>query len=387
VYAGAAAEEGIVPMTGDDRGPVLVADAGSSSLHLTLYADDGRVLAGRDSSTAPGEESGELLRQILKEGPRPVATGHRIVHGGPELTSHVLVDDRVRTSLRYAADLAPLHVPPALAILDAARDLLPDLPHAACLDTAFHSGLPPAAREFALPAKWRREYGLRRYGFHGLSYTWALARTAEVLDRRPEELQVVIAHLGGGCSACAVRDGRSVDTTMGFTPLDGLVMTHRSGSVDPGALTWLQTRHGLTPQQIDEALNQQSGLLALSGTSDDTRDLVRDRAAGDERAALALDVFSHHARRGIAAMATSLDRLDALVFTGEIGEDQPELREEICARLSVLGVAGGLRPADGVTRGRAELVSGPSAGVPVIVVPTGEARQVERETRALLRRG
>lgn len=193
-----------------------------------------------------------------------------------------------------------------------------------------------------------------------------------------------MVHLGGGCSACAVREGRSVDTTMGFTPLEGLVMSRRSGSVDPGVLTWLSKHKNLSADEIEDALNHKSGLLGLSGSSGDTRDLVRSRAAGDERAALALDVFTHHCRRGIAGMAASLSRLDALVFTGEIGEDQPEVREEVCARLSVLGLTGGLRP---VVAERPEIVSVPDARVPVVVIPTGEAQQIYLETRALLVQG
>ncbi|MEU2563047.1 acetate/propionate family kinase [Streptomyces longispororuber] len=368
-------------MVARSNSPVLVADAGSSSLRLTVFGADGEILAEHRSGAPPGEDAPDALRHLLDEAPAPAAVGHRIVHGGPELRGHTLVDDEVRARLDLVADLAPLHVPPALTVLDAARRLLPDVPHVACFDTVFHTGLPAAAREYAVPAEWREDHGLRRYGFHGLSYAWALERAAELLGRRPEQLHLVIAHLGGGCSACAVRDGRSVDTTMGFTPLEGLVMSHRSGSVDPGALTWLQTRHQLSAHDIDAALNRESGLLALSGTSDDTRDLVRGRAAGDERAALALDVFTHHCRRGIAGMAASLERLDALVFTGEIGEDQPEVREEVCARLSVLGLAGGLRP---LVAERPEIVSEPGARVPVLVVPTGEAQQVARETRALL---
>ncbi|WP_030213900.1 acetate/propionate family kinase [Streptomyces bikiniensis] len=370
-------------MSTPEDGPVLVADAGSSSLRLTVFGGDGRVLAEHRGDAPPDEGAPDALRRLLDEAPAPAAVGHRIVHGGPELRAHTPVDDEVRARLDRVADLAPLHVPPALTFLDAARDLLPDVPHVACFDTVFHAGLPAAAREYAVPEEWREGYGLRRYGFHGLSYAWALGRAAELLGRPAGRLHLVIAHLGGGCSACAVRDGRSVDTTMGFTPLEGLVMSHRSGSVDPGALTWLQTRHGLTAGAVEDALNHESGLLALSGTSDDTRDLVRDRAAGDERAALALDVFTHHCRRGIAATAASLDRLDALVFTGEIGEDQPEVREEVCARLPALGLAGGLRP---VVAERPEIVSGPGARVPVLVVPTGEARQVDRETRAVLAR-
>ncbi|MFE1010341.1 acetate/propionate family kinase [Streptomyces sp. NPDC058794] len=373
-------------MSGEPLGPVLVADAGSSSLHLTVFDDDLGILAERDISSAPGDDVADLMRRLLREAPAPVAMGHRVVHGGPALRSHLLVNDRAREALDEAADLAPLHVPPALTVLDAAREFLPGIPHAACLDTVFHTGLPAAAREYAVPVAWREEYGLRRYGFHGLSYAWALDRTAELLGRPPEELHVVIAHLGGGCSACAVRDGRSVDTTMGFTPLEGLVMSHRSGSVDPGALTWLQTRHHLSAEEIDEVLNHEGGLLALSGTSDDTRDLVRARGEGDMQAALALDVFTHHCRRGIAAMAASLDRLDALVFTGEIGEDQPEVREEVCARLTSLGLRGGLLSPEGAIVDRPAVVSAERAAVPVVVVPTGEARQVDRETRSLLRR-
>ncbi|MFJ6442741.1 acetate/propionate family kinase [Streptomyces sp. NPDC091649] len=361
--------------------PVLVADAGSSSLRLTVFGDAGEILADHRGDSPPGRDAYGPLRRLLDEAPAPSAVGHRVVHGGSRLRGHRLIDDVVRAGLDEVATLAPLHVPPALTVVDAARDLLPDIPHAACFDTVFHTGLPAAAREYAVPAAWREDFGLRRYGFHGLSYAWALARAAELLGRRPEQLHLVIAHLGGGCSACAVRDGRSVDTTMGFTPLEGLVMSHRSGSVDPGALTWLQTRHGLSAAGIEEALNHESGLLALSGTSDDTRDLVRGRAAGDERAALALDVFTHHCRRGVAAMAASLDRLDALVFTGEIGEDQPEVREEVCARLPALGLTGGLGT---LVPERPEVISGPGARVPVIVVPTGEAQQVDRETRALL---
>ncbi|WP_256069777.1 MULTISPECIES: acetate/propionate family kinase [unclassified Streptomyces] len=366
---------------------MLVADAGSSSLHLTVFADDGTVLASRDSASAPGSDVAERLRELLKDAPAVVGVGHRIVHGGPEFRAHTLVDGPVRDRLRRTAELAPLHVPPALAVLDAARDLLPDVPHAVCFDTVFHAGLPAAARAYAVPERWRREYGIRRYGFHGLSYTWALARTADLFSVRREDLQIVIAHLGGGCSACAVRNGHSVDTTMGFTPLEGLVMSRRSGSLDPGALIWLQNRHGLTPRELDDALNHHAGLLGLSGTSGDTRDLVRDRAAGDENAALALDVFTHHCRRGIAAMAASLDRLDALVFTGEIGEDQPEIREAVCAGLRTLGPAGGLRVPVGGSQAPAELLSGPGAETPVVLVPTGEARQVAVETRRLLSDG
>lgn len=366
-------------------GPVLVVDAGSHSLSLAVFAPDGRRVARRDVAEAPGEHVEDTLRRFLDGALEVTAVGHRVVHGGPRLTAHSVVDDQVRRALQDAAALAPLHVPPALRTMDAARHTLPDVPHVACLDTVFHASLPPAAHTYPLPERWR-QYGVRRYGFHGLSYTWALERCADLLDAPVSALQVVLAHLGGGCSATAVRDGRSVDTTMGFTPLEGLMMSRRGGSVDPGALTWLQLHHGLTATEIEDALNHESGLLGLSGTSDDTRDLVRARAAGDRRAALALDVFVHRCRSGIAAMAASLDRLDALVFTGEIGEDQPEVRAEVCAGLPTLGLTGALRvPPGGVPADGAELVSPPDVRPWVIVVPTGEAAQVAVETRRAVR--
>ncbi|WP_049574049.1 acetate/propionate family kinase [Streptomyces sp. SBT349] len=345
-------------MNAPAAGRVLVVDAGSASLHLVLVGGDDTVLARSDVGSP---------RELTDLGwVPPDAVGHRFVHGGPRLSGHTPVDGEVRSLLQEAAELAPLHLPPALHALDAVRRLLPDVPHVACLDTVFHARMPAAAREYAVPEEWRTRYGLRRYGFHGLSYAWALDRAARLLDRPADSLHLVLAHLGGGCSACAVRDGVSVDTTMGLTPLEGLVMSHRSGTVDPGALTWLQRRHGLTAEEIEDVLNHRSGLLGLSGTSDDTRDLVAARAAGDERAELALACFTHSARRAIASMAASLDRLDALVLTGEIGEDQPEVREEICAGLPVLGLAG------------------PRAATPVFVVPTGEPQQIARETRAVL---
>lgn len=206
-------------------GHVLVLAVGSSSLHIALFAADGEMVAARDASESPGPASVVELRNFLREAPAPASVGHRIVHGGPHLPRHTLIDARVRALLADVADLAPLHVTPALPVVDAARELLPDVPHVACFDTVFHKDLPAEARTYAVPERWRAEYGLRRYGFHGLSYAWALQRTAQALDRPVGNLQVVLVHLGGGCSACAVRNGRSVDTTMGLTPLEGLVMS------------------------------------------------------------------------------------------------------------------------------------------------------------------
>jgi len=263
----------------------------------------------------------------------PEAVGHRLVHGGDVLRRAAVANDELRKALDRVAGLAPLHVPVALSLLDRLRQRLPNVPHVLCPDTAFHADLPDAAATYALPASWRSLWGLRRYGFHGLSYAWATRRAAKLLGRDVADVQMVLTHLGGGSSVCAVKSGRSVDTSMGFTPLDGVPMSTRSGAVDPGMLIWLLEGGRLSLSELADGLNQQSGLLGLSaGRSNDTRDLVA-AASDDPTAALALDVFVHGVRREIAAAATSLDRLDAVVFTGEIGWDQPEVRHG-CPRCS-----------------------------------------------------
>ncbi|GAA4206573.1 acetate/propionate family kinase [Microbispora amethystogenes] len=356
---------------------VLTVNAGSSSLQLHLVRE-GRVLRSEHSEQSPEPAAAErTLSDFLSGADAEVsAVGHRLVHGGEAVRAPTVADDDVVEAVRGYADLAPLHVPPALALVEAARRVLPSVPHVFCPDTAFHAGLPDAAATYALPAEWRRRWGLRRYGFHGLSYAWATRRAAELLGR--EDLRLVVTHLGGGCSVCAVRARRSVDTSMGFTPLEGVLMSKRSGSVDPGMLLWLLSGSRLTLEELRDGLEHSSGLLGLSGgLSGDTRDLV---ASGAPAAALALDVFAHRVSREIAASTAALDRLDALVFTGEIGWDQPEVREAVCRRLSPLGVA---PPAVGGVD-RDGVVSPEGARVPVLVVRPREELQVARETLAAL---
>jgi acetate kinase len=360
---------------------ILTVNAGSGSLKAHLVDPDREEVADHiDVDAAPGsDEAAAALDDLLDRAGDVTAVGHRLVHGGSDVTGPAVVDDAVRGAVQRAEPLAPLHLPAALALLDRLRARLPDLPHVVSADTAFHRTLPDHARTYALPAAWREKFDLRRYGFHGLSYRWALDRTASLLGRPADGLHVLLAHLGGGCSVCAVRDGSSVDTSMGLTPLEGLVMSKRSGSVDPGLLLWLLDQGGLTTDELTGGLNHRSGLLGLSnGHSGDTRDLV---ASDDPAAALALRVFAHHAARGLAAAATSLDRLDAVVFTGEIGWDQPEVRTDICARLGLLGVPthlAGDRDDDGP-------VSEPGATVPVLVVQPREELQLCRDTVAALR--
>lgn len=274
----------------------LVVNAGSSSLKVDLVCD-GEVV--------------DSWNRIPETTPEVDAVGHRIVHGGPDLVAPVVIDADVERRLRALVQLAPLHQPKSLEGLDAARALLPDVPHVAGFDTAFHTTLPAQAHTYALPRRWRDRWGVRRYGFHGLSHAWASRRTAEMA---PGARRVVTCHLGAGVSLAAVLDGTSVDTTMGFTPLDGLVMATRSGSVDPGLVTWLEDHEGLAPRDVAHTLEHESGLLALAGTSDmlELLALVED---DDPDARLALDVYVHTLAKGVAAMTVSLGGLDALVFT------------------------------------------------------------------------
>ena len=254
----------------------------------------------------------------------------------------MLVTAEVRRRLESLTDLAPLHQPKSLAALDAVTAVLPDTPAVACFDTAFHATIPAAAATFALPAEWRARWTLRRYGFHGLSHAYVSRRAAELTGHTapgaPGGLRVVTCHLGAGASLAAVHGGRSVDTTMGFTPLDGLVMATRSGSVDPGLVLWLEEHAGMPPRELAATLENRSGLTGLAGTGD-MREVLSRAAAGDARAVLGRDVYLHRLRASIAAMAAAMDGLDVLVFTGGVGENSPEVRSRAAAGLGFLGVA------------------------------------------------
>ncbi|MEQ4725257.1 acetate/propionate family kinase [Nonomuraea sp. B19D2] len=362
---------------------VLTVNAGSSSLRLDLV-EGGCVLDSAHAERAidPGSAREELSGFLGGHFGRDIrAVAHRLVHGGDLVRAPVVADDETAVALRGLTSLAPLHLPPALALLEAAREELPAVPHVLCPDTAFHAGLPEEAAVYALPLSWRERFGLRRYGFHGLSYAWAADRAAELIGKPLTELDLVLTHLGGGCSVCAVSGGRSLDTSMGFTPLDGLPMSKRSGSVDPGMLLWLLSAGHLTLEELGEGLERRSGLLGLSGgLSGDTRDLVAAAQQGNAAAELALGVFSHRVSREIAAAATALGRIDALVFTGEIGWDQPEVREAVCGRLGLLGIeppAMGNRHDDGP-------VSAFGAAVPVMVIQVREELQLARECLRML---
>ena len=358
---------------------VLVVNAGSSSLKLRLLDEGDALLAEQDLGALGGEPEAEALDEALALLPKPDAVGHRVVHGGDRFLEPVLIDAAVEDELRALSDLAPLHQAKSLAALDAVKRALPRVPAVACFDTAFHAAMPASASVYPLPAEWRERWGVRRYGFHGLSHAYASRRATELLGR--PGLRIVSCHLGSGASLCAVRDGRSVDTTMGFTPLDGLVMATRCGSLDPGLVLWLLEHERLGEQDLARALEHESGLLALAGSAD-MREVLRGDQAGDERAQLALGVYLHRLRAEIAAMTAALAGLDVLVFTGGVGERSPEVRERACAGLDYLGVA--LNPAANREVTDDGDVSAAGSPVRVMVIAAREDLEIARQVRSVV---
>jgi acetate kinase len=343
---------------------VLVVNAGSSSLKLRLLGPDDAVECTADA--APGGD----LADVLRDWPRPDAVGHRVVHGGTRFRDPVLIDDDVRRALADLTALAPLHQPKSLDGLDAVSALLPRVPAVACFDTAFHATIPDVNATYAVPREWRERYAIRRYGFHGLSHAWCSARAAQLTGVR----RIVTAHLGAGASLAAVLDGRSVDTTMGFTPLEGLVMATRSGTVDPGLVLWLVEQENLRPHEIADTLEHRSGLLALAGTAD-MREVT---ARTDPIATFALDVYVHRVAAGVAAMAASAGGIEALAFTGGVGEHSATVRHRVAQRLGFLGVAVDPADNDGTTEGE---ITAAGATVRVLVVPAREDLEIARGTR------
>ncbi|GAA3161981.1 acetate kinase [Blastococcus jejuensis] len=361
---------------------VLVVNTGSSSLKLTRTDADGSVTAATTVDHWQGEGQLGPLEELLAACGPVDAVGHRVVHGGPRHTEAALVDDLLVAYLYSISHLAPLHNPRALAGIRAVRDLLPGVPTVAAFDTAFHAALPPAARTYALPREWNERWGLRRYGFHGLSHAHAVRRAAEIVGRPPAELRIVSAHLGAGASLTAVRGGVSVDTTMGFTPLAGLVMNTRPGTVDPGLVLWL-LEHGHVPEpELADVLEHHAGLKGLSGTSGDLREVLAGRARGDVDCALAFDVYVHRLVREIAAMTAATGGIDLLVMTGGVGEHSWQLREAAVAELAHLGLA--VDP----ERNRATTADGditaPGAEARTVVVTAREDVEIRRQVLAVL---
>jgi acetate kinase len=363
---------------------VLVVNAGSSTLKLTLLDSDDRVLAARELQAPGGAVERDQLNAALAQGlAQPDAVGHRIVHGGERFSNAVRIEIGVEAALRELVDLAPLHQPKSLDALDAVSAAMPGVPAVACFDTAFHATLSAPARTYALPAPWRTRLGIRRYGFHGLSHAWVARRAPELLGSARASVRIVSCHLGAGASLCAIADGHSVDTTMGFTPLEGLVMATRCGSVDPGALLWLLERTDMSSREVATALEHESGLLALSGSAD-MREVLTRAESGDGEAELAFEVYIHRLRAGIAAMAASLGGLDVLAFTGGVGERSPAVRSHAVDGLAFLGL--------GVDDGRNADVDGDAqitaahADARTLVIRSREDLEIARQVRDALAR-
>ncbi|MEM7813263.1 MAG: acetate kinase [Planctomycetota bacterium] len=370
---------------------ILVLNAGSSTLKYELFAmpDGTSAEAGvveRIGQGGPADHD-EALRQVFADlGDAAVdAFGHRVVHGGETFSAPTRIDDAVVAAIEAVTPLAPLHNPAALAGIRAVTALRPDAPQVAVFDTAFHQTMPPAAYRYALPGWAYERHGVRRYGFHGTSHAYVAAKAAEFLGRPPEELNLVTLHLGNGASASAVRGGQCVDTTMGMTPLEGLVMGTRAGDVDPAVVPYLMRHARLTPGEIDRLLNKESGLLGLCGDAD-MRAVTERAEAGDAEAELALSIFCRRVRKYLGGYAFELGRLDAVVFTAGIGEHSTAVRRRVCAGLERYGIT--VDPAKNVLTGTGEpyAIHAGDADTAVLVVPTNEERAIADATFALVTR-
>jgi acetate kinase len=360
---------------------VLVVNAGSASLKLRLVGADEAVVAAEELPATHGRADPDEARAAIGRLSRlgaVDAVGHRIVHGGTTFTQPVLIDADVERELAALAGLAPLHQPAALTALADVAAAVPDVPQVACFDTAFHARIPAAAATYPVPAQWRERYGIRRYGFHGLSHAYASGRAAELTGGS----RIVTCHLGSGASLAAVRDGVGVDTTMGFTPLEGLVMSTRSGTLDPGLVLWLQTSAGMSAETLTDALFHSSGLTALAGTGD-MKAVVEGAAAGAEAATLALAVYQHRLRAAVAAMTAALGGLDTLVFTGGVGERSAAVRAGAADGLTFLGVA--VDPGRNAAHAGGDSdITAAGAAVRTLVLEAREDLEIARGVRACL---
>ncbi|WP_436778339.1 acetate/propionate family kinase [Yinghuangia sp. YIM S09857] len=359
---------------------VLVVNVGSSSLKLSVVDADGVASAQADIFCPDMIPPGAVAEFVRNAGPVD-AVGHRVVHGGADFSGPSLVTPAVLARIAALSPLAPLHQDRALAAIDAVREALAEVPAVACFDTAFHRTIPPHAATYALPEAWRTKWNLRRYGFHGLSHAYAARRGAELAGLDPTSARVVTCHLGAGASLAAVRGGVSVDTTMGFTPTEGLVMATRPGDVDPGLLVWL-LRHGVGLDEMEDALEHHSGLTALAGRGGDMR-LIREAADnGEEAAVLARKTYAYRIGTHIAAMAVALGGLDALVFTGGVGEHDAAIRAASIARLGFIGV--GIDPEANTRAGSDADISAVGGDTRALVVTAREDVEIAAQTRRLL---
>ena len=393
---------------------ILVINCGSSSLKYEVWQMPQRASMGRGIVERIGEPKGRISqkspkgdlnrdkqvpdhkaamqlasaaltdpeRGIIGDLSEIAGVGHRVVHGGEQYANSVVIDGEVMKAIEKNCELAPLHNPPNLQGIREAQAALPGLKQVAVFDTAFHQTMPPAAYMYGLPWELYEKYKIRRYGFHGTSHRFVAARAMTLMKRVPENTNIITCHLGNGASVTAIEHGKSIDTSMGFTPLEGLMMGTRCGDIDPAILSFLAAR-GYTPEQLNTMLQKKSGLLGLSGISNDLRDLEAEAAQGNQRAQLALEVYAYRVRKYIGAYVANLVKVDALVFTGGIGQHGVKMRERICHRLENLGIF--MDYALNVSLGSGEgIVSSPFSPITILVVPTNEELQIAIDTYDLI---
>lgn len=312
------------------------------------------------------------------------AVGHRVVHGGEEFSDSVIIDDKVMEAIEACVELAPLHNPPNIIGIEACKELMPNVPMVAVFDTAFHQTIPAENYIYPLPYEYYEKYGIRKYGFHGTSHKYVTLKAAEMLGKSVEELNIITCHLGNGSSVCAIKGGKSVDTSMGFTPLEGLAMGTRCGDIDPAIIPFIMEKENLSFQEVNNLLNKKSGVLGISGLSSDFRDLEDAATNGDERAELALKVFCNRVKEYIGAYSAVLCNVDALVFTAGIGENSSTIREKICEGLECINIR--LDIELNKVRGKEAIVSSEDSQVKVLVIPTNEELMIARDTVNLVRK-
>ncbi|MDN4593241.1 acetate/propionate family kinase [Polycladomyces subterraneus] len=395
---------------------VLVINCGSSSIKYQLFemkdesvlanglveriGTDSAILTHRVTGRDEWVETAEILdhseglnkvlslltdpqKGVIQSVEEVAAVGHRVVHGGESFSESVIIDDEVIREIRRNVDLAPLHNPPNLLGIEAARQHLPHAQHVAVFDTAFHQTMPDYAFMYPLPRVLYQKYKIRRYGFHGTSHKYVTLRAAEVLGRPLEELKLISCHIGNGASLAAVQHGKSVDTTMGMTPLEGLMMGTRCGSIDPAIVPFVMAKEELTLAEVSSMMNKHSGLLGVSGLSGDMREITEAMFEGNDHARLALDMYTYRLRKAIGAYAAAMDGVDAIIFTAGVGENASLVRERVCEGLSFLGVE--LDREKNAERSKQErIISTESSRVAVLVIPTDEELMIARETKNLV---
>ena len=319
---------------------------------------------------------------VVKDMSEIGAVGHRVVHGGEKYADSVVITEKVMKDVEECCEIAPLHNPPNIAGINACKALMPNTPMVAVFDTAFHQTMPPESYLYALPYEYYTKYHIRRYGFHGTSHKYVARRAAEMLNVDLEDLKLITCHLGNGASVSAIKHGKCIDTSMGFTPLEGLVMGTRSGDIDPALVTYIREKEGLEPGKANEILNTKSGVLGISGVSSDFRDIEAAAEQGNERALLALKVFAHKVRFYIGAYIAEMNGVDALVFTAGVGENDYGMRDIICNNLGNLGIK--LDVVKNRVRGKEMVISRDDSPVSILLIPTNEELMIARDTKAIV---